>query len=81
VLDYFLNISKLIICWQIKPAEYMGIISSLRPNLWATLADEVPAWVSKKRNKNSVDRTVKWLDECVALSPVKIISFSQVKLV
>jgi queuine tRNA-ribosyltransferase subunit QTRTD1 len=45
------------------------------------LADEVPAWVSKKRNKNSVDRTVKWLDECVALSPVKIISFFQVKLV
>lgn len=69
--DYFLNISKLIIYLQIKPAEYMEMISSLRPNLWATLADEVPAWVSDKRNKTSVDRTIKWLDECIALSPVK----------
>ncbi|KAJ6952418.1 queuine tRNA-ribosyltransferase accessory subunit 2-like [Populus alba x Populus x berolinensis] len=62
----------------IKPAEYMGIISSLRPNLWATLADEVPAWVSKKRNKNSVDRTVKWLDECVALSPAGGVAFGAI---
>ncbi|XP_022718358.1 queuine tRNA-ribosyltransferase accessory subunit 2-like isoform X1 [Durio zibethinus] len=53
----------------IKPAEYMEMISSLRPELWATLADEVPAWVSDKRNKTSVDRTIKWLDECIALSP------------
>ncbi|KAK8505109.1 hypothetical protein V6N12_037986 [Hibiscus sabdariffa] len=29
--------------------------------LWVTLAD--------KRNKTSVDRTIKWLDECIALSP------------
>ncbi|KAJ6744739.1 QUEUINE TRNA-RIBOSYLTRANSFERASE ACCESSORY SUBUNIT 2 [Salix purpurea] len=57
----------------IKPADYMGLISSLRPNLWATLADEVPAWVSKKRNQTSVDRTVKWLDECIALSPVELL--------
>ncbi|XVF30142.1 hypothetical protein REPUB_Repub16aG0031900 [Reevesia pubescens] len=41
----------------------------LLPELWATLADEVPAWVSDKRNKTSVDRTIKWLDECIALSP------------
>ncbi|XP_044511231.1 queuine tRNA-ribosyltransferase accessory subunit 2-like isoform X1 [Mangifera indica] len=53
----------------IKPAEYIELISSMRPNLWTTLADEVPAWVSDKRNKTSVDRTVKWLDECIAKSP------------
>ncbi|XVF63374.1 hypothetical protein PTKIN_Ptkin09bG0082700 [Pterospermum kingtungense] len=53
----------------IKPKEYMEMITSMRPQLWATLADEVPAWVSDKRNKTSVDRTIKWLDECIALSP------------
>ncbi|CAK7327838.1 unnamed protein product [Dovyalis caffra] len=62
----------------IKPTEYMGMISSLRPNLWATLADEVPAWVSKKRNKISVDRTVKWLDECIALSPADGVAFGAI---
>ncbi|TYJ35879.1 hypothetical protein E1A91_A05G268700v1 [Gossypium mustelinum] len=53
----------------IKPVEYMEMISSTRPELWATLADEVPAWVSDKRNKTSVDRTIKWLDECISISP------------
>ncbi|KAG2714116.1 hypothetical protein I3760_03G010800 [Carya illinoinensis] len=53
----------------IKPVEYMEMISSLGPNLWATLADEVPTWVSDKRNKTSVDRTVRWMDECIALGP------------
>ncbi|KAM7279197.1 hypothetical protein ACFE04_006331 [Oxalis oulophora] len=53
---------------QINPAHYMEMISSMRPNIWATLADEVPAWVSDKRNKTSVDRTLKWADECIALS-------------
>ncbi|KAB5512524.1 hypothetical protein DKX38_029552 [Salix brachista] len=62
----------------IKPADYMGLISSLRPNLWATLADEVPAWVSKKRNQISVDRTVKWLDECIALSPAGGVAFGAI---
>ncbi|KAK6130579.1 hypothetical protein DH2020_035671 [Rehmannia glutinosa] len=41
----------------IKPLQYMEMISSMKPNMWATLADEVPAWVSEKRNKASVDRT------------------------
>ncbi|KAK7843145.1 uncharacterized protein LOC112006576 [Quercus suber] len=53
----------------IKPVEYMELISSMRPNIWATLADEVPTWVSDKRNRTSVDRTVRWLDDCIALSP------------
>ncbi|XP_008781986.1 queuine tRNA-ribosyltransferase accessory subunit 2-like isoform X2 [Phoenix dactylifera] len=53
----------------VKPKEYMEMISSLKPNLWASLADEVPAWVSEKRNKTSVDRTLHWLDDCLALDP------------
>ncbi|PON59750.1 tRNA-guanine(15) transglycosylase-like [Trema orientale] len=52
----------------IKPVDYVEMISCMRPNIWATLADEVPAWVSEKRNKTSVDRTVRWLDECIALN-------------
>ncbi|KAJ7949742.1 Queuine tRNA-ribosyltransferase accessory subunit 2 [Quillaja saponaria] len=52
----------------IKPTEYVEMISSMRPNIWATLADEVPAWVSSKRNRISVDRTVRWLDDCLALN-------------
>ncbi|XP_010264838.1 PREDICTED: queuine tRNA-ribosyltransferase accessory subunit 2-like isoform X2 [Nelumbo nucifera] len=53
----------------IKSAEYMKMISSLKPNIWASLADEVPAWTSEKRNRTSVDRTVQWLDDCIALDP------------
>lgn len=50
-----------------KPSEYVELVSALRPDAWASLADEVPAWVSEKRNKISVDRTVRWLDDCLAL--------------
>ncbi|KAL5993289.1 hypothetical protein ACLOJK_014213 [Asimina triloba] len=51
----------------VKPAQYVELVSSLKPDLWASLADEVPAWVSEKRNKTSVDRTLRWLDECISL--------------
>lgn len=47
------------------------MISSMKPDIWASLADEVPSWVSDKRNKTSVDRTVKWLDECITLNSVR----------
>ncbi|KAJ1388020.1 tRNA-guanin [Sesbania bispinosa] len=53
----------------IKPKDYVEMISCMRPNIWATLADEVPAWVSDKRNRTSVDRTLRWLDDCLALNP------------
>ncbi|XP_062026400.1 uncharacterized protein LOC133742740 isoform X3 [Rosa rugosa] len=52
----------------VKPVEYVELIFSLKPNIWTALADEVPAWVSDKRNKTSVDRTVRWLDECIQLN-------------
>ncbi|XP_051122974.1 uncharacterized protein LOC127245873 isoform X5 [Andrographis paniculata] len=50
---------------KMKPKQYMEMISSMKPDIWSTLADEVPAWVSEKRNRASVDRTVRWLDECL----------------
>ncbi|KAI9126375.1 hypothetical protein K1719_002796 [Acacia pycnantha] len=52
----------------IKPKDYMEMISHMGPNTWVALADEVPAWVTDKRNKASVDRTVRWLDDCLALN-------------
>ncbi|KAH6834897.1 hypothetical protein C2S53_003897 [Perilla frutescens var. hirtella] len=52
----------------VKPGQYVEMISSMKPNMWVTLADEVPAWVSEKRNRASVDRTVRWLDDCLTLT-------------
>ncbi|GLJ17165.1 hypothetical protein SUGI_0297210 [Cryptomeria japonica] len=57
---------------MVKPVQYMESISALRPNLWSSLPDEVPAWVSDKRNKLSVDRTTRWLDECLTLRPMDV---------
>nr|XP_043635490.1 queuine tRNA-ribosyltransferase accessory subunit 2-like [Erigeron canadensis] len=51
----------------VKPMEYMKMITSMKPDLWASLADEVPASVNEKRNKASVDRTIRWLDDCISL--------------
>ncbi|KAI3807097.1 hypothetical protein L1987_23019 [Smallanthus sonchifolius] len=53
----------------VKPLEYMKMITSMKPDLWVSLADEVPASVTAKRNKTSVDRTITWLDDCISLKP------------
>ncbi|XP_047976471.1 queuine tRNA-ribosyltransferase accessory subunit 2-like isoform X2 [Salvia hispanica] len=52
----------------IKPGQYMEMITSMKPDMWVTLADEVPAWVTDKRNKASVQRTMRWLDDCLTLA-------------
>ncbi|KAK9756292.1 hypothetical protein RND81_01G087400 [Saponaria officinalis] len=52
----------------VKPVEYMKMISSMNPNWWVSIPDEVPAWATEKRNKISVDRTLRWLDECIELN-------------
>lgn len=57
----------------------MQLITSMMPNIWSSLADEVPAWVSDKRNRTSVDRTMRWLDECISLRPVKSYKFLLLK--
>lgn len=54
--------------WQVGPVKYMEVINACKPNLWASLPDEVPAWVSEKRNRMSVSRTLQWLDHCLSLS-------------
>lgn len=54
----------------------MELISCMKPNLWASLADEVPAWVTEKRNKVSVERTLRWLDACIALDEVWVNLYS-----
>ncbi|XP_076885383.1 uncharacterized protein LOC143534897 [Bidens hawaiensis] len=53
----------------VKPLDYMKMISSMKPDLFVSLADEVPAFVTTKRNKASVDRTIRWLDDCISLKP------------
>ncbi|KAL9243653.1 hypothetical protein vseg_017513 [Gypsophila vaccaria] len=52
----------------VKPVEYMKMISSMNPNWWVSLPDEVPASATEKRNTLSVDRTLSWLDQCIHLN-------------
>ena len=66
---HFFNLCTL----QIKHVEYMEMISSMKSNLRVSLADEVPAWVSVKRNRTSVDQTVRWLDECIKPTLVSVV--------
>nr|KAJ0195115.1 hypothetical protein LSAT_V11C700346110 [Lactuca sativa] len=40
---------------NVKPVEYMKMISSLKPELWVSLADEVHSSVTTKRNKAYTD--------------------------
>jgi len=54
---------------MVKPVQYMENICALKPNLWSSLPDEVPSWVSDKRNIISVDRTTRWLDDCLSMQP------------
>lgn len=56
------------------PAKYMEVVNACKPDLWASLPDEVPTWVTEKRNRMSVDRTLQWLDHCLSLQPVCHIS-------
>eukprot|EP00250_Pteridium_aquilinum_P004638 c14851_g1_i1 orf=76-1287(-) len=51
----------------VDPAEYMKVVNAMQPDIWSSLPDEVPSWVTSKRNKMSVERTLKWLDRCLAL--------------
>jgi hypothetical protein len=48
----------------------MELVNACKPDLWASLPDEVPNWVAEKRNRLSVDRTLQWLDHCLSLQPV-----------
>ncbi|CAI9108225.1 OLC1v1007779C1 [Oldenlandia corymbosa var. corymbosa] len=62
----------------IKPADYMQLVSSMKPDLFVSLADEVPAWVSTKRNTASVDRTLRWLDDCISYNKTGVTVFGSI---
>ncbi|KAF6252340.1 tRNA-guanine(15) transglycosylase-like protein [Scenedesmus sp. NREL 46B-D3] len=50
---------------QVTPERYMQAIAALQPDMYVALADEVPGDARPKRVGQSVDRTIKWLDECI----------------
>ncbi|KAI3854488.1 hypothetical protein MKW92_050119 [Papaver armeniacum] len=52
-----LLLRHLVTAYPIKPSEYAEMVSSLKPNVWASLADEVPAYTSESRNKTSARGT------------------------
>ncbi|GAX79060.1 hypothetical protein CEUSTIGMA_g6500.t1 [Chlamydomonas eustigma] len=52
---------------QVSPEMYMSVVEALQPDLFVTMADEITNDASKKKSKTSVDRTLKWLDECLEL--------------
>ena len=47
------------------PARYMEAIRAARPDAFVSLADEVPGDAGRRRVAASVDRTARWLDECI----------------
>ncbi|KAG0610894.1 hypothetical protein M758_7G099900 [Ceratodon purpureus] len=51
----------------VGPEKYMDVVNACKPDLWVSLPDDVPPWVDEKRNRLSVDRTLKWLDQCLSL--------------
>jgi queuine tRNA-ribosyltransferase subunit QTRTD1 len=55
----------------VGPAKYMEVVNACKPDLWASVPDEVPSWVNEKRNRLSVDRTLQWLDHCLSLQPAE----------
>lgn len=47
--------------------RYLEVISGLAPDYYAALSDEVPSVkTSHRRAALSVDRTLCWLDQCLA---------------
>ncbi|VAI37963.1 unnamed protein product [Triticum turgidum subsp. durum] len=58
---------------EVPPSKTISNIGGLHhmlglpDHILVAAADEVPAWVNEKRNKTSVERTLRWLDACIAL--------------
>lgn len=51
---------------KISPEEYMNVVDALKPDLAVALSDEVAADVKTIRASASVDRSIAWLDRCLA---------------
>ena len=59
----------------------MDVVNACKPDLWVSLPDDVLPWVDEKRNRLSVDHTLKWLDQCLSLQNVRPRLPLQVRLV
>ena len=55
---------------QVTPADYMNIVNAMQPDIWTSLPDEIPCSAGNKRNKLSIERTLRWLDLCIASQQV-----------
>lgn len=55
---------------QVTTADYMNIVNAMQPDIWTSLPDEVPCSAGSKRNKLSIERTLRWLDQCIASQKV-----------
>lgn len=56
---------KILYSEQVTPEAYMDVIDALRPDIFVPLVDDIPSTSGRKRVKQSVDRSLKWLDECI----------------
>ncbi|GLI59310.1 hypothetical protein VaNZ11_001164 [Volvox africanus] len=52
---------------MVSPERYMETMAALKPDLFVSLCDEVPADATSKRVATSIMRTAAWLDACLQL--------------
>lgn len=52
---------------RITPSVFMKFIEASRPNFFATLSDHVSGFASRSRAHKSVERSLKWIDECIRI--------------
>ncbi|GAQ82287.1 Queuine/other tRNA-ribosyltransferase [Klebsormidium nitens] len=64
---------------QVTPEAYADIIDALRPDIFVPLADDIPSTSGRKRVKQSVDRSLSWLDECIERNKQGIPIFGSVQ--
>jgi hypothetical protein len=55
--------------WQVSAERHMQLVGALQPNLWVPILDSPSALAPPKRHHKAVDRTARWLDQCLALAP------------
>lgn len=51
----------------VTPDRYMSTIKALQPDAYVAMCDEIYGDAKPKRTQQSVERTSKWLQQCVAL--------------
>lgn len=51
----------------VSPVQLASAVCSTAPSAFMSLSDDIPASASKKRSRKAVQRTLLWLDQCLAL--------------